>query len=158
MSMPLKTAPKALKSPSKTGSRPEKKKPSKPVSSRQISEHEIHLKAWQWVQKTYPSLLIFHVPNGENRNVATAVKLKRMGVLPGVADFLIFFHGVCVAIELKDGGGKQSAAQEKFQARWTGLGHWYEIARSLEDFQRIVQSYYGVAPWAIQSAPKLHLT
>jgi hypothetical protein len=107
---------------------------------------------WQWIQKAHPQLLIFHVPSGEHRSIITAMKLKRMGVVPGVADFLMFVPGTAVAIELKDKGGKQSIEQKRFQIHWEYLGHHYEIARSLINFQEIVESYYGVAyPWLKQS-------
>lgn len=102
---------------------------------------------WQWVRKTYPDLLIFHVPSGETRDIATAVKLKRMGVIPGVADFLMFVAGVAVAIEMKEPNGKQSAVQKIFQERWEKAGNFYKIARSLEEFQLIVNRY--VWPWTI---------
>src|SRR4029077_3468069 len=108
----LKTARKASRTPSKHGSKPARKKRSPKDFSRQISEKEIHMHAWQWVQKTYPNLLIFHVPNGEDRNIAVAMKLKRMGVVPGVADFLMFIPGCGIAIELKEKGGDQSEEQE----------------------------------------------
>jgi len=145
--MPLKIAPKASKKPLKHGSKPAKKKPSPKDFSRQISEHEVHLHCWQWVQNTYPELLIFHVPNGGNRNIAEAQKFKRMGVVPGVADFLMFLPTCNVAIELKDEGGKQSDAQRHFQKRWEKLGHRYEVARSLTHFQEIIDSYHHAAPW-----------
>jgi hypothetical protein len=103
--------------------------------------------SWQWVKKTYPHLMIFHVPNGGNRNLQEALKFKRMGVVPGVADFLMFLYGANVAIEMKDEGGKQSDAQKKFQEDWERLGHHYEIARSLDNFKQIVEIYYGVHPW-----------
>jgi hypothetical protein len=152
--MPSKTAQKASKTPSKHGSKPAKKKRLPKDFSRQISEHEIHLHAWQWVKKTYPHLLIFHVPSGEHRNVVTAVKLKRMGVIPGVADFLIFVTGYSIAIELKDKGGVQSEAQKRFQSCWEGLGHRYKIARSLEQFQNIVNEYVNLAwPWLNNQNP-----
>jgi hypothetical protein len=103
--------------------------------------------AWQWVRKTYPELLIFHVPSGELRDIRVAQKLKRMGVIPGVADFLMFLPGANVAIEMKDHDGKQTANQILFQSRWEGLGHRYEVARSLTHFQEIIESYYGATPW-----------
>src|SRR4249919_2260459 len=125
--MPSKIAPKGLKKPLKHGSKPVKKKPSLKDFSRQISEHEVHLHCWQWVKNTYPELLIFHVPNGGNRNIAEAQKFKRMGVVPGVADFLMFTYSHAIAIELKDESGKQSDAQKNFQTRWESLGHKYEV-------------------------------
>lgn len=146
-----KTGQKALKPPSKRGSRPESAKPSLRVSSRQISEKEIHLLAWQWIRETYPDLLIFHVPSGEQRNVVTAVKLKRMGVVPGVADFLMFVPGIGVAIELKNKGGMQSKAQEHFQKRWEACGNRYIIAYSFDEFKTIVGKY--VWPWTKRGEP-----
>jgi hypothetical protein len=107
--------------------------------SRQISEKELHLHAWQWVSKACPDLLIFHVPSGETRDIATAMKLKRMGVIPGVADFLMFTYNATVAIELKDRGGYQSPAQKLFQRRWEACGHQYYIVRSLEEFQILIK-------------------
>lgn len=147
----LRTGQKALKAPLKYGSKLVKKKLSSKASSRQISEKEIHLKAWQWVKETYPDLLIFHVPSGEYRDMATAMKLKRMGVVPGVADFLMFVSGKNIAIELKDKGGKQSEAQKFFQRGWEALGGVYVIVRSLIEFQNTVNTY--VWPWSLtQSA------
>jgi hypothetical protein len=135
--------------PSKRGSKPESEKPSSKVSSRPISEKEIHMKAWQWVKTYYPDLLIFHVPSGEPRDVVVAMKLKRMGVVPGVADFLMFLPGHGIAIELKEDGGRQSDPQKLFQKRWEHCGFRYYLVRSLEEFQEIVRKYDW--PWVIQS-------
>jgi hypothetical protein len=113
--------------------------------------------AWQWVRETYPDLLIFHVPSGELRNPITAVKLKRMGVVPGVADFLMFVPGKGIAIELKDRGGEQSPAQKRFQKQWENCGNVYAIARSLDQFKDTVETW--ISPWLFrQLEPKHHLT
>jgi hypothetical protein len=123
---------------------------------RKISEKEVHMRAWQWVKKTYPDLLIFHVPSGEPRDVVVAMKLKRMGVVPGVADFLMFTPGRNIAIEMKDEGGRQSDAQKRFQKQWEACGNFYEVARSLIEFQNIVNTY--VWPWSLKqlaSTPRL---
>ena len=101
--------------------------------------------AWQWVQKIYPDLLIFHVPSGEPRDVVVAMKLKRMGVVPGVADFLMFVSGRSIAIEMKDGGGRQSNEQKKFQERWEACGNEYWVIRSLEEFKNVIRAYLW--PW-----------
>lgn len=108
---------------------------------------------WQWVQKTYPGLLIFHVPSGEPRDVVVAMKLKRMGVVPGVADFLMFVPGRAVAIEMKDEGGRQSDPQKLFQKKWKACGNIYVIARSLEEFQRVVAAYHDGWPWLHDKNP-----
>lgn len=108
--------------------------------SRQSSEHELHLHAWQWARKTHSKLLIFHVPNGGNRNIAEAVKFKRMGVLPGVSDFLCFTSTRKIAIELKDSDGEKSIDQERFENHWKYLGGEYYICRTLTDFQNLINA------------------
>jgi len=103
------------------------------------SENEIHMKAWAWCQKTHPGLLIFHVANERKAHVQYHVKMKRKGVLAGVADFLAFpTDGRKFAIELKDDKGVQDAEQIKFQRRWQTAGGLYFIARTVEDFQFII--------------------
>lgn len=146
-----KTGQKALKQPLKRGSKPGSEKRSLKDFSHQISEKEIHMHAWQWVRKTHPYLLIFHVPSGEDRHIAVAMKLKRMGVIQGVADFLMFVPGMAVAIELKEHDGSQSKPQEYFQERWEKLGHVYVVARSLDEFKNIVRRF--VWPWSYNKYP-----
>jgi hypothetical protein len=103
------------------------------------SENEIHMKAWAWCQKAHPALLIFHVANERKAHVQYHVKMKRKGVLAGVADFLAFpVDGRKFAIELKDDKGTQDAEQVKFQRRWERAGGLYFIARTVADFQGII--------------------
>lgn len=73
-------------------------------------------------------------------NVGAAMHFKRMGVLPGVADYLAFPSGRSAAIELKDDEGKQSIDQIKFQKRWEDAGNLYFLVRTLEEFQGVVQA------------------
>ncbi len=68
------------------------------------------------------------------------MKFKRMGVLPGVADFLMFLKQRRVALELKNANGKQSEDQEKFERMWSNGGDYY-ICKTLEEFKSIVSAY-----------------
>ena len=94
--------------------------------------------ACQWLRKEVKGLLIFHVPNGEHRHVAVAKKLQRMGVMPGVADFLCFTPSRKIAIELKDDKGDQSGDQVIFEERWKRLGGEYHLCRTLDSFKQLV--------------------
>lgn len=106
------------------------------------SENEIHMKAYAWVQKAHPALLIFHVANERKAHVQYHLKLKRLGVLKGVADFLGFpFDGRKFAIEMKDDDGVQDEDQIKFQKRWEHTGGLYFVARTVVDFQIIVNGF-----------------
>ena len=70
------------------------------------------MKCVQWVQKAHPALLIFHVANERKAPVQYHLKLKRLGVLKGVADFLAFPRsGRKFAIELKDDEGVQKSSE-----------------------------------------------
>lgn len=116
-----------------------KKRTKKALKAKGPSENEIHMKAWAWVQKTHPDLLIFHVANERKASVQYHIKLKRLGTLKGVADFLAFPGRLPnVAIELKDEDGVQDADQVKFQKRWERTGGLYYIVRTLNEFQTIV--------------------
>ncbi len=104
----------------------------------EFGENALHMHACQWLRNEVQGLLIFHVPNGEHRHIAVAKKLQRMGVLPGVADFLCFTPNRKVAIELKDGDSDQSKNQEFFEKQWSALGGEYYLCRTLEKFKQVV--------------------
>jgi hypothetical protein len=126
------------------------KKPRRPIAkagtraskvTRKISERELHLKAQQWLEKSgiWDKYLIFHVPNERRGGIGAIMHFKRMGVRPGVPDWLMFTNRNA-AIELKDDKGKQRKGQEKFQRDWERLGHSYFVVRTLEEFQGVVNA------------------
>ena len=122
----------------KTSASSRKKLADKP---KKLPEQAIHLLCWQWATREHPDLLIFHVANERKGSVGMALHFKRMGVLPGVADFLAFPTGALrAAIEIKDADGKQSPAQRDFERRWVAAGGFYFLVRSLEEFQGIVNA------------------
>lgn len=123
--------------------KPAKAAPKKPKARKTVDNDEtcLHLHAWAWVKKAHPELLIFHVANERKAAVQYYVKLKRMGVLGGVADFLAFpDSGRKAAVELKDDEGVQDAEQIKFQKRWERSGGVYYLVRTLEEFQNVVSA------------------
>ncbi len=143
-----KAARKPSKLPSSRGLKRGKKnakRPVLPLPPEEFGENALHLHACQWLRKEVQGLLIFHVPNGEHRHIAVAKKLQRMGVLPGVADFLAFTSTRKVAIELKDIDGKKSSDQERFHCHWESVGGEYFLCRSLEEFKSLVNAivYFG---------------
>lgn len=86
-------------------------------------------------------LLIFHVANERKGGFGTHMHFKRMGVRKGVADYLAFpLNTRKAAIEMKDDEGEQDADQQRFQRQWEASGGVYFIARTLEEFQGIVQA------------------
>lgn len=100
-----------------------------------------------------PEVLWFHCPNGEYRDIATAVRLKRMGVKKGVPDLLFFTpHGENLALELKAKGGRLSEDQHRFQERWALNGGFFRAADNIDDALRILREWNIIRPQAKRRA------
>jgi hypothetical protein len=109
-----------------------------------------------------PTVLWWHVPNGEPRDPRTAAKLKAMGILPGVAD--LEFHwteinefvgretGLVVKqrrvlhLELKVESRKPTSAQEAFCLAMRCLGDLYYVAHSVDEALRILGKHELLRP------------
>ena len=88
--------------------------------------------------------MLFAVPNGEERNIITATKLKRQGVIQGVADLILLvpkkgYASLC--IEMKTPKGIQSEHQRTWQRAAEQYRNRYVVCRSLEEFMNEVNSY-----------------
>lgn len=132
--MPKRSKPVA-KGAAKRLAKPAKRVPGK------LREKGLQLHCHQWLVKSglWGRLLIFHVANERRGGFGVHMHFKRMGVRKGVADWLLFIPGRNVAIELKDEDGEQDEEQVTFQRQWEACGNAYFVARTLEEFQGIVQ-------------------
>lgn len=102
-----------------------------------------------WAKKAYlrgrvELDLLMHIPNGEKRDAATASKLKRLGVRPGVPDLCLPImrggHGA-LWIEMKTDGGRVSDDQDKWHLMLRWAGHkvvvawtWQEAIDAIKDY------------------------
>lgn len=99
----------------------------------------MHCQQWLVKSGTWDRLLIFHVPNERKGSIGAIMHFKRMGVRPGVADYLAFpLNRRRIAIELKDEDGDHPKDQITFKRRWELSGGEYYTVRSLEVFQNII--------------------
>lgn len=99
-----------------------------------MTETALQKSVIQWLDLTKPDAFWFHVPNESKSHVAHRVKMKAMGVVPGVADLVFILPGGRVGfIELKFGKGRQSIAQQGFEHAVTELGAFYRQARCIEE-------------------------
>lgn len=107
----------------------------------------------------YPklSLLLFAIPNGSSRNKLEAFRLKREGVVKGVADMILLVpsalhHGLCLEFKRKEDyigvGGKvctrktyQSAEQMEWQMAVEAQGYRYAVVYSVDDALSEVRNY-----------------
>lgn len=98
--------------------------------------------------------LVFAVPNGGNRNLREAARLKAQGVMAGVSDLIILLPNKRVYfVEIKNpnGKGRQSPLQREFEENVRAMGHTYQIWdkwAQVEDFinahRKEVSNFMGV--------------
>lgn len=89
--------------------------------------------------EAHRKLIWYHVPNQGKRPPLAGAKLKRLGMLPGVADFaFVLPDGRGAFIEVKTDDGKQSLEQLAFQSRCYEAGVPYAVARSLDEARSVL--------------------
>lgn len=117
------------------------------------SEHDIQIALFDFlalVQHQIPETqFILHVPNGEYRTKATAARLKRMGVRPGVPDILILvpangYHGM--TIELKKPGGRLSEHQERWARELITRDYYAITCTDWQTAAAAILEYLGYRP------------
>ena len=92
-----------------------------------------------------PGVLWLHPPNGEHRDKITGTKLKRMGVLAGASDLLLWHQGNSFALELKAPGGRPTEAQLDFLARFGDAGGHTAIVEGLDRALATLEAW-GILP------------
>jgi len=106
-----------------------------------MSESALHYQCWKVVTAYGRNdVLAFHVPNGEARSRRVGSKLQAMGVRPGAPDFIFIKGGVVHGVELKTTKGRLSPHQIQFQCDLERAGGHYHIARSLDEFIKILNA------------------
>ena len=107
----------------------------------------------QWARYSsgrWPELrLLYHTPNGGSRNKKEAVKLKRMGVLAGVADLHLpvargRYHSLY--IEMKFDDGRLLKSQREFLTAAAGLQNYCVVCYSAADAIEAIQTYIEENP------------
>ena len=95
-----------------------------------------------------PGCWCMSVPNDGKRTPATALHLKRMGMLPGAADLFINIAGEAPHfLELKAKGGKQSPEQIAFQELCSETGAWYYVATGIDEALSILMEWGALKPY-----------
>lgn len=125
--------------------------PEKPTK-RQRRQEESRLQAlcFQWCWNEHPETrrLLFHVENERSDgNKVDGARRVAMGLVAGVSDLILLmprgkFHGLC--IEMKTKIGYQREEQKVWQAKVEQQGYRYELCRSLEQFQTIIEDYLAL--------------
>lgn len=106
-----------------------------------MQEDYLQYQCFTWFWNSFPKFRkqLFHV-NNKARNSIEGNRFKAMGVVKGVADFILILKNEVLFIELKTETGQQSADQKEFQYIVNSLGHQYYIIRSLEEFKELIKT------------------
>lgn len=101
-------------------------------------EAELQKSIVEYLNKNYPQVLVFSVPNEatyRRRNY-----FHKLGMLSGVSDLILVFLNGVIFIECKAPKGKQSIEQTNFQKRVEALGFKYFIIKDLEELKDIINN------------------
>ncbi len=90
-----------------------------------------------------PPCVWFHVPNEGKRTPAEAARLARMGLRPGVADFVFLAgaaHGGSWVMELKTATGKLSREQQQQRMHCRRLCVPYVVCETLDEVELVLEA------------------
>jgi hypothetical protein len=111
--------------------------------------HQVALIKWvRAVQGAYPVLkLLYAVPNGGDRNLYVAKKLKEEGVMAGVADLCLpaarrGYHGLY--LEMKSEEGVATEKQKAFLQGVLEEGYCAVIANGVDEARCALEWYIGI--------------
>lgn len=101
-----------------------------------------------WYRYQYASLapLLFAIPNGGQRGVPEAARMKKQGVTAGVPDLLLAVptpRAPGLFLELKVGTNQPSPVQRELLARLRRIGYAVAVVRSLAEFRAAVEAHLG---------------
>jgi hypothetical protein len=124
--------------------------------------HQVALIKWvRTVKNTYPVLkLLYAVPNGGDRNLRVARKLKAEGVLAGVADLCLpaarrGYHGLY--LEMKSEEGVATEEQIEFLRGVSAEGYCAIIAQGFDESRSTIEWYIGITDHEPPSVLKTNL-
>lgn len=93
-----------------------------------------------WFHYQFPTVRIFHIPNGGHRSISVARSLKREGVRPGVPDLYVPAWRLWIEMKRKT-GGRLSAEQSDWIAYLESIGDTVIVGRGAEDASRQVMAW-----------------
>tara|TARA_R110000822_G_scaffold82279_1_gene194744 strand:- start:2114 stop:2449 length:336 start_codon:yes stop_codon:yes gene_type:complete len=96
------------------------------------TEHQEQRMLIQWFRRRYPARRIFAIPNGGQRNKATAMNLKIEGVVSGVPDLFVPEWSLWVEMK-REKGGRLSPTQKDWLEYLAGIGHKCIVGHGFED-------------------------
>lgn len=122
--------------------------PARVVKDHGQSESQIQQDCLKWFAAQYPQLaqegMLYHIPNEGIRLGGMGARLKREGIVRGVADLCLCVPRggfAALYVEMKKPGNYQTPEQRLWQHNVEKHGNRYVVCKSLEEFKYVVQTY-----------------
>ena len=115
----------------------------------QPTEEQEQAAVFEWamlMRNQYPELsLLYHIPNGAYRPIATAAKLKAQGVKAGVPDLCLpvargGWHGLYIELKRRK-GGKVSPHQSEWLQELTYQHYYATVCQGAEEACDVIYRY-----------------
>ena len=123
-----------------------------------ISEHDEQVAVVEYIYRRYPTALFWATPNGARLSGSASKRARQMnalkaeGLLPGVADLIIFEPRggfSCMMLEMKrKRGGVVSDNQFDFLAQAEARGAFTAVANGAEEAIALIDEYMAYEPKA----------
>ncbi len=104
--------------------------------------------SWCDIQRNrYPELrLLHHIPNGGQRNKATAIALKRQGVKAGVPDLMLpvarcGYHGLYIELKKSDHTNKPTEKQKQWLKDLEQQGYFATVCYGYDEAVEVLENY-----------------
>lgn len=108
-----------------------------------MTEEQLHRSVADFLRVALPDDAFATSVQPGGSSLALNAKRKALGVVAGVPDFLVWFEGYGIGIELKVGRGRVSPAQVATFARMRAAGVPVKICRSLDEVE-IALRIFGI--------------
>lgn len=96
------------------------------------TEHEEQVRFVQWFKRRFPDVRILAIPNGGQRNVVVAAKMKAEGVSRGVPDLQVPAWGLWIEMK-RTRGGTVSPEQRDWIAYLESIGQTVIVAKGANE-------------------------
>lgn len=117
-------------------------------------EQAFQITVCDFIDRAYPQLMYWHVPNAAKRGFAAQAAFKRMGGLSGVPDLcMILPNGKAGFLELKAPKGRLSKAQSEFGEKAVAAGAQWVCVDSLVAVETILHRW--LSPWGWKAKARI---
>lgn len=111
------------------------------MTDRIPTEHEEQRELVRWFRQTHRGVRIFAIPNGGQRSLATAARLKVEGVSAGVPDLHVPAWSLWIEMK-RTKGGSVSAEQKDWMAYLEGVKHWCIVGKGADDAKAKITAFF----------------